>query len=236
MDLTRPAPPCPECGGARFWYGSVEFWVGGTSHGANDQLNAAVCGNCGYSSLYLQNMPGISSGLGDGLCPAHRRSRGCARLADGVRPDGPLGGPGVPPGRPQAAQVRKHLIIADNEQGRATGWLPGELSERGRAESGPDAAVPGWADEFGWKANAALPPLKLTTFTLANIRLDRSFPPHECIFAKRCRLPLIWLVCGFMLNSVSRGAGTQHLPTARRRPDDLSSWHSQSRQPQDSRA
>ncbi|HEY1821380.1 MAG TPA: hypothetical protein VGG83_15760 [Trebonia sp.] len=27
MDMTRPAPSCPECGGERFWYGSVEFWV-----------------------------------------------------------------------------------------------------------------------------------------------------------------------------------------------------------------
>ena len=63
MDLARPAPPCPECGGRRFWYGSVEFWVGGTSHGANDQLNAAVCGNCGYSSLYLQNMPAFRQAL-----------------------------------------------------------------------------------------------------------------------------------------------------------------------------
>jgi predicted nucleic-acid-binding Zn-ribbon protein len=54
--MRRPAPPCPECGGARFWYGSVEFWVGGSVHGSNDQLNVAVCGNCGYSSLYLQNM------------------------------------------------------------------------------------------------------------------------------------------------------------------------------------
>jgi Histidine phosphatase superfamily (branch 1) len=25
-----------------------------------------------------------------------------------------------------------HSITVDNEQGRATGWLPGELSERGR--------------------------------------------------------------------------------------------------------
>ena len=69
MDLTRPAPPCPECGGARFWYGSVEFWVGGTSHGANDQLNAAVCGNCGYSSLYLQNMPAFRQALATGFAP-----------------------------------------------------------------------------------------------------------------------------------------------------------------------
>jgi predicted nucleic-acid-binding Zn-ribbon protein len=63
MDMTRPAPPCPECGGARYWYGSVEFWVGGTSHSGSDQLNAAVCGNCGYSSLYLQNMPGFRQAL-----------------------------------------------------------------------------------------------------------------------------------------------------------------------------
>ena len=63
MDITRPAPPCPECGGARFWYGSVEFWVGGTGRGSNDYLNAAVCGNCGYSSLYLQNMPEFRQAL-----------------------------------------------------------------------------------------------------------------------------------------------------------------------------
>lgn len=55
-DITRPAPDCPECGGTRYWYGGVEFWVGGRSHGADDYLNAAVCGDCGYSSLYLQNM------------------------------------------------------------------------------------------------------------------------------------------------------------------------------------
>jgi hypothetical protein len=56
-DITRPAPCCPECGGVRFWYGSVEFWVTGTTHGPNDHLNIAVCSNCGYSSAYLQNMP-----------------------------------------------------------------------------------------------------------------------------------------------------------------------------------
>jgi hypothetical protein len=50
----------------RFWYGSVEFWVGGTSHGADDHLNAAVCGNCGYSSLYLQNMAQFRHVLGFG--------------------------------------------------------------------------------------------------------------------------------------------------------------------------
>lgn len=61
--MTRPAPPCPECGGARYWYGSVEFWVGGSSRSADDYLNAAVCGNCGYSSLYLQNMPGFRQTL-----------------------------------------------------------------------------------------------------------------------------------------------------------------------------
>jgi len=62
-DITRPAPRCPECGGARFWYGSVEFWVGGTSHSGTDNLNAAVCGNCGYSGLYLQNMAGFRQAL-----------------------------------------------------------------------------------------------------------------------------------------------------------------------------
>jgi hypothetical protein len=63
MDMTRPAPPCPECGGARYWYGSVEFWVGGSSHSANDNLNVAACGNYGCSSLYLQNMPGFRQAL-----------------------------------------------------------------------------------------------------------------------------------------------------------------------------
>lgn len=62
-DITRPAPPCPECGGARYWYGSVEFWVGGGAHSADDNLNAAVCGDCGYSSLYLQNMAGFRQTL-----------------------------------------------------------------------------------------------------------------------------------------------------------------------------
>jgi predicted nucleic-acid-binding Zn-ribbon protein len=57
MDMNRLPPPCPECGGARYWYGSVEFWVGGSTHASADNLQAAVCGDCGYSSLYLQNMP-----------------------------------------------------------------------------------------------------------------------------------------------------------------------------------
>jgi predicted nucleic-acid-binding Zn-ribbon protein len=73
-DMTRPAPACPECGGTRYWYGSVEFWVGGRSRSDDDTLNAAVCGNCGYSSLYLQNMAafrqtltrmGVASPAGD---------------------------------------------------------------------------------------------------------------------------------------------------------------------------
>jgi predicted nucleic-acid-binding Zn-ribbon protein len=69
--MTRPAPPCPECGGARYWYGSVEFWVGGSSHSANDNLYAAVCGNCGYSGLYLQNMPGLRQAVAAmGVAPA----------------------------------------------------------------------------------------------------------------------------------------------------------------------
>jgi len=55
--ITRPAPLCPECGGTRFWYGSVEFWVTGTTHIGGDNLDVAVCSNCGYSSVYLQNMP-----------------------------------------------------------------------------------------------------------------------------------------------------------------------------------
>jgi len=57
MDITQSAPNCPECGGERFWYGSVELWVGGGTHRDNDNLKAAVCSNCGYSSLYLQDMP-----------------------------------------------------------------------------------------------------------------------------------------------------------------------------------
>jgi predicted nucleic-acid-binding Zn-ribbon protein len=66
VDITSPAPPCPECGGARFWYGTVEFWVGGTSRSDDDCLNAAVCGNCGYSSLYLANMSGLREALARG--------------------------------------------------------------------------------------------------------------------------------------------------------------------------
>jgi hypothetical protein len=63
-DITRPAPRCPECDGERFWYGSVEFWVGGSFHGSDDNLNVAVCGSCGYSSLYLQNMRDFRHALG----------------------------------------------------------------------------------------------------------------------------------------------------------------------------
>jgi len=63
MDITSPAPPCPECGGARFWYGSVELWVAGGTHRNEDNLNAAVCSSCGYSSLYLQNMPKFQQDL-----------------------------------------------------------------------------------------------------------------------------------------------------------------------------
>jgi predicted nucleic-acid-binding Zn-ribbon protein len=75
MDMTSPAPPCPECGGARFWYGSVEFWVGGTSHRSDDRLDAAVCGDCGYSSLYLANMAGLRQALASGSGqPARNRS------------------------------------------------------------------------------------------------------------------------------------------------------------------
>lgn len=55
MNMTRPAPPCPECGGVRYWYGSVEFWVG-NGRSSDDNLNAAVCGDCGYSSLYLRKL------------------------------------------------------------------------------------------------------------------------------------------------------------------------------------
>lgn len=55
-DITRPAPRCPECGGMRFWYGKVEYWLTSISHGSGEHLNLAVCSNCGYSSAYLQNM------------------------------------------------------------------------------------------------------------------------------------------------------------------------------------
>ena len=93
MDITRPAPPCPECGGARFWYGSVEFWVGGTSHGADDQLNAAVCGNCGYSSLYLQNMPEFRRAL--------------ASMGSGPPTGDPADAPGtMTSGRPDRAEIQ----------------------------------------------------------------------------------------------------------------------------------
>jgi predicted nucleic-acid-binding Zn-ribbon protein len=63
MDVNNPAPPCPECGGARFWYGRVEFWIDGTSRRGNNDLNAAVCSECGYTSLYLQNMPEFRKAL-----------------------------------------------------------------------------------------------------------------------------------------------------------------------------
>jgi hypothetical protein len=62
MNMTRPAPPCPECGGVRYWYGSVEFWVG-NGRSPDDNLNAAVCGDCGYSSLYLQKLPEFRQAL-----------------------------------------------------------------------------------------------------------------------------------------------------------------------------
>jgi predicted nucleic-acid-binding Zn-ribbon protein len=63
MDISREAPACPECGGARYWYGSVEFWVGGSTHSSTDNLQAAVCGDCGYSSLYLENVPDFRRAL-----------------------------------------------------------------------------------------------------------------------------------------------------------------------------
>ena len=66
-DITQPAPECPECGGARFWYGSVEFHSIGSAYGAidhpGDYLNVAACSNCGYSSLYLQNMQRFQQSL-----------------------------------------------------------------------------------------------------------------------------------------------------------------------------
>jgi predicted nucleic-acid-binding Zn-ribbon protein len=85
--MTPTAPPCPECGGARHWYGSVELWVGGTSHRADDNLNAAVCGNCGYSGLYLQNMPGFRQALAAmGAAPAGEDLGDApGMLADGPR-------------------------------------------------------------------------------------------------------------------------------------------------------
>jgi 2,3-bisphosphoglycerate-dependent phosphoglycerate mutase len=45
-------------------------------------------------------------------------------------------GPGIRPaltwGRGHRGRLRDHSITEDNEQGRATGWLPGRLSPRGR--------------------------------------------------------------------------------------------------------
>jgi predicted nucleic-acid-binding Zn-ribbon protein len=55
-DINRPAPRCPECGGVRFWYGEIIFRVTAIRHSTSDGLNVAVCSNCGYSSIYLQNM------------------------------------------------------------------------------------------------------------------------------------------------------------------------------------
>ena len=63
-DITRPAPECPECGGARHWYGSLEFQtVDTTSYRAVEHLSVAVCSNCGYSSLYLQNLQQFQQNL-----------------------------------------------------------------------------------------------------------------------------------------------------------------------------
>jgi hypothetical protein len=36
-----------------------------------------------------------------------------------------------------------HSTTEDNEQGRATGWLPGRLSDRGRLQATPGAVAAG---------------------------------------------------------------------------------------------
>ena len=88
LDITRPAPPCPECGGARYWYGNIEFWVGGGRHGRNDNLNAAVCSNCGYSSLYFQNMPEFHQALAKmGLGPLAGDPAGAQGMTAASPPD-----------------------------------------------------------------------------------------------------------------------------------------------------
>lgn len=86
--MSREAPACPECGGARYWYGSVEFWVGGGTHSPDDNLVAAVCGSCGYSSLYLQNMPAFRRTLAamDADTPAGDPEQAPGMLAT-ARPD-----------------------------------------------------------------------------------------------------------------------------------------------------
>jgi predicted nucleic-acid-binding Zn-ribbon protein len=70
--INRPAPRCPECGGERTWYGNVELWRG-NSRGSDDYLDVAACGNCGYSSLYLRNLP--SADGESALLPGARPSR-----------------------------------------------------------------------------------------------------------------------------------------------------------------
>lgn len=84
MNMTRPAPPCPECGGVRYWYGSVEFWVG-NGRSSDDNLNAAVCGDCGYSSLYLQKLPEFRQALAAGSAapPATNPADASGLLAGG---------------------------------------------------------------------------------------------------------------------------------------------------------
>ena len=103
--MTRPAPPCPECGGVRYWYGNVEFWVGGGRRGKDDNLDAAVCGDCGYSSLYLQNMAGFRKALTQmGVVPP-AGDPGDASVPSAVSP----AGPSIPQDRAGRRAFRKAL-------------------------------------------------------------------------------------------------------------------------------
>jgi hypothetical protein len=45
-------------------------------------------------------------------------------------------------GVPIELVIETHSTSVDNEQGRATGWLPGELSEQGRAQARDLVPVP----------------------------------------------------------------------------------------------
>ena len=46
-----------------------------------------------------------------------------------------------------------HATTEDNEQGRATGWLPGQLAERGRAQARrlEDLVEQDFAWQEGWE-------------------------------------------------------------------------------------
>jgi predicted nucleic-acid-binding Zn-ribbon protein len=104
-DITRPAPRCPECGGARFWYGSVEFWVTGTTHSRDDHLNVAVCSNCGYSSVYLQNMPKFRQDLTKmGFSPPVEERPGTAGINQVAA---------TPQERPEIRAIREALLLGD---------------------------------------------------------------------------------------------------------------------------